>query len=97
MVQILVKTWNTNDYTIGEADTREASNSRYWAGGVSIIDHNSSSRNFSTIGQEAYLYYMEGQPKNTAVTLSNGLSSSSYNRKIKDKKSNFLKEKFLNL
>ena len=84
--RILVKTWNTNDYTIGEADTREASNSRYWVGAVSIIDHNSSSRNFSTIGQEVYLYYMEGQPKNTAVTLSNGLSSGSYNRKIKRQK-----------
>ena len=89
--RILVKTWNTNDYTIGEADTREASNSRYWVGAVSIIDHNSSSRNFSTIGQEVYLYYMEGQPKNTAVTLSNGLSSGSYNRKIKRQKIQFSK------
>ena len=34
---------------------------------------------------------MEGQPKNTAVTLSNGLSSGSYNRKIKRQKIQFSK------
>ena len=89
--RILVKTWDSDDYIIGETDTRERSNSQYRVSYAGVVDHNSTDRNFNTVGQEAYLYWTENQPNGGAPTCPNGLSCGAYDRKIKRQKIKFTK------
>ena len=89
--RILVKTWDSGDYIISETDTRTRSSSQYRVSYAGVIDHNSSDRNFSTVGQEAYLYWTENQPNGGAATCPNGLSCGAYERKIKRQQITFTK------
>ena len=89
--RILVKTWDSDDYIIGETDTRERTNNQYRVSYAGVIDHNSSDRNFGTVGEEAYLYWTENQPNAGAPTCPNGLSCGAYDRKIKRQKIKFTK------
>ena len=89
--RILVKTWDSDDYIVGETDTRERSNSQYRVSYAGVVDHNSTDRNFNTVGQEAYLYWTENQPNGGAPTCPNGLSCGAYDRKIKRQKIKFTK------